>query len=70
MSVESPCNGVCRLGAGEFCVGCGRTLSEIAEWPSATPERRVAVRQAAAIRLRDLPPGGDAGRSGSEEPRR
>lgn len=33
-TVESPCTGVCRIDPkGEFCLGCKRTLDEIADWP-------------------------------------
>jgi uncharacterized protein len=55
-NVDSPCTGVCRLGADQFCVGCGRTLDEITEWPTAAAGRRALIRQAASIRLRALGP--------------
>lgn len=33
-AIESPCTGVCRLDSkGEFCLGCKRSLDEIADWP-------------------------------------
>jgi predicted Fe-S protein YdhL (DUF1289 family) len=38
--VPSPCSGICRLDAQQLCVGCRRTLDEIAEWPLATEARR------------------------------
>jgi uncharacterized protein len=42
--VPSPCVGVCRIdSASRSCQGCGRTLSEIAEWPDATDARRQAI---------------------------
>ncbi|HTX23305.1 MAG TPA: DUF1289 domain-containing protein [Steroidobacteraceae bacterium] len=53
VEVDSPCTRVCRLGAEDFCIGCGRTRGEIAEWLNASSERRVTIRQAAANRLRD-----------------
>jgi uncharacterized protein len=53
-NVESPCTGVCRLGTEQFCIGCGRTLGEITEWPTAPAEGRAKIRQAAAMRLRTL----------------
>jgi predicted Fe-S protein YdhL (DUF1289 family) len=28
----SPCLNICVLDAGQTCVGCGRTLDEIARW--------------------------------------
>ena len=41
-SVDSPCVGVCRLEAF-VCVGCGRTLDEIAKWARMDDEERAAV---------------------------
>ena len=42
-AAPSPCIGICRLDAQELCVGCRRTLDEIAEWPLATPARRLEI---------------------------
>jgi predicted Fe-S protein YdhL (DUF1289 family) len=40
-SILSPCVGICTMdGALGFCLGCGRTADEIAEWSSAGDERR------------------------------
>jgi predicted Fe-S protein YdhL (DUF1289 family) len=39
----SPCIGLCRLGEGQICLGCGRTLAEIAEWSGARPERQSEI---------------------------
>lgn len=38
-AVESPCVSICRMRDG-LCEGCGRTLDEIAEWSTATDDRR------------------------------
>jgi predicted Fe-S protein YdhL (DUF1289 family) len=39
--VGSPCNSVCRMDAqGVYCVGCFRTLDEIAGWASFDDARR------------------------------
>jgi predicted Fe-S protein YdhL (DUF1289 family) len=52
----SPCIGICQLDAQQLCVGCRRTLDEIAEWPLATEARRreilheLASRKAGAAR--------------------
>lgn len=50
----SPCVRVCRLDAeGRFCLGCGRTLGEIARWRDAAPaERRAILARLAARRAR------------------
>jgi predicted Fe-S protein YdhL (DUF1289 family) len=39
-AAASPCINICRLDAQGLCVGCRRTLEEIAEWPGATEARR------------------------------
>lgn len=63
--IESPCVKVCVLHPETgLCLGCARTLDEIAAWGSLTPERRRAImaelpgRQPAPGRRR----GGPAGR--------
>jgi predicted Fe-S protein YdhL (DUF1289 family) len=39
--VQSPCIRVCIVdGASGLCLGCLRTLAEIAEWSTLSPERR------------------------------
>jgi len=40
--VDSPCTSVCVVD-GEFCVGCGRTVAEIASWQSMSDEERAQV---------------------------
>jgi predicted Fe-S protein YdhL (DUF1289 family) len=52
----SPCVGICRLDEQATCVGCGRTIDEIAEWSRATEaRRRVIVVEAARRRAAILP---------------
>ncbi|MEQ1439530.1 DUF1289 domain-containing protein [Fontimonas sp. SYSU GA230001] len=51
--VASPCIGVCALDARQVCTGCGRTLAEIAEWSSATPERKREIRRRAVTRMQE-----------------
>ena len=42
--VASPCNNVCRIDdASGWCVGCLRTLDEIAAWASVDDDQRRAV---------------------------
>ncbi|HEX7349034.1 MAG TPA: DUF1289 domain-containing protein [Rhodanobacteraceae bacterium] len=36
----SPCIGVCRLDAAGMCIGCRRTMSEIARWGTMSNEER------------------------------
>ncbi|HEY6644448.1 DUF1289 domain-containing protein [Povalibacter sp.] len=44
--VVSPCTKVCTLDPQGICIGCGRELSEIANWPrmSATEQSDVCRR--------------------------
>lgn len=45
-SVPSPCRNICVVKRG-ICTGCGRTLDEIAAWPTAgNAERRAIVLRA------------------------
>ena len=42
--VPSPCVSVCRIDpASGLCVGCLRTIDEIANWGAMPPEQRVEV---------------------------
>ncbi len=57
-SIASPCVMVCTVdGASGLCLGCLRTLQEIATWSRMTDEARAAV-------MTDLP-----GRKGRIDPR-
>lgn len=58
--VISPCIRVCVLDpAGGVCTGCGRTLAEIAAWPTMSERERAAV-------MARLARGADAGAAGEE----
>jgi len=51
---SSPCTGVCRLdAAGAECIGCHRTLAEIARWGAADEAERAAIAAAARARALD-----------------
>ena len=40
----SPCIAVCRLDPQtQVCVGCGRTIAEIASWPALSESERAAI---------------------------
>ena len=45
MTVESPCIKVCVMDpASDFCIGCGRTIEEIAQWSRLSdPHKRTVV---------------------------
>ncbi|KAB2782961.1 DUF1289 domain-containing protein [Brucella anthropi] len=43
-TIESPCILVCTIDTETgFCLGCARTLDEIAHWSSMSAEERMAV---------------------------
>ena len=50
--IDSPCINVCAVDrrAG-ICVGCGRTLTEIAAWSELTPEMRRRLMEVLPDRL-------------------
>ncbi|MBL8699020.1 MAG: DUF1289 domain-containing protein [Alphaproteobacteria bacterium] len=49
----SPCIAVCRLDpATGLCIGCGRSIDEIANWPDLGEAERRAILE----RLRRAPP--------------
>jgi len=47
---DSPCTNVCQIADG-ICIGCGRTVWEIAEWTGYSPYRRGVVNRKARERL-------------------
>lgn len=61
---DSPCIGVCRMDPnGEHCLGCGRTLDEIAAWPTLRRAARERLLEEVRLRMpltREMP-FGDAG---------
>lgn len=55
--VSSPCIKVCIVdGASSLCVGCGRTLAEIARWGAMTEPERRAIMVELPSRLEKVPP--------------
>jgi predicted Fe-S protein YdhL (DUF1289 family) len=49
-AVASPCVNICRLDAQGLCIGCRRTLGEIAEWSQASDARRLEILSALKAR--------------------
>jgi predicted Fe-S protein YdhL (DUF1289 family) len=44
VSSTSPCNGACRIDQGSrLCVGCARTLDEIAAWRGASEDEKQRI---------------------------
>ncbi len=42
---DSPCIGICSTLFDDICKGCGRTILEVANWVSMTPEEKKQVWQ-------------------------
>jgi len=58
--IESPCNKICVVDArSDLCIGCGRTIAEIAGWSAMTAAERARVMAELPERLAGLP-GSDA----------
>jgi uncharacterized protein len=50
--IESPCVKICAVDpVSRLCLGCGRTLPEIAQWGRFTPEQRRAIMQTLPERI-------------------
>jgi hypothetical protein len=50
--ISTPCRNVCAVeGRSGLCVGCGRTLREIAAWTSYDEPRRLAIMAELPTRL-------------------
>jgi predicted Fe-S protein YdhL (DUF1289 family) len=64
--IESPCNKVCTLDASSaLCIGCGRSVAEIAGWIGFCAEERARIMaelpgRLAALRRIDASPAGSA----------
>jgi predicted Fe-S protein YdhL (DUF1289 family) len=56
-AIDTPCVKICTLdSASGLCLGCGRTLDEIARWSICTHEERRRVMALLADRLQALGP--------------
>jgi len=54
MSKESPCIAVCIIDPGtSLCLGCGRTLPEIARWHRIARAERLAIMALLPARMAD-----------------
>jgi len=52
--VDSPCVNICVVTGG-MCIGCGRTLEEVASWQSITESDRESVLQEIQSGEREYP---------------
>jgi predicted Fe-S protein YdhL (DUF1289 family) len=51
-SIQTPCVNVCAMSETTgLCTGCGRTLTEIAAWPTLTDAQREAIMAALPARM-------------------
>ena len=56
-SVNSPCINICELADNNICIGCYRSMEEIASWSYANNEQRLDI--IAIAQQRKLEPGND-----------
>ena len=50
--IESPCGKICTLDAcSGLCLGCGRTIDEIARWTAMSAGERARVMRELPVRL-------------------
>jgi predicted Fe-S protein YdhL (DUF1289 family) len=55
--IASPCKNICRMDeASGHCIGCGRTLDEIALWSVLDDDDKRSIRALLPARLAALPP--------------
>jgi predicted Fe-S protein YdhL (DUF1289 family) len=69
-NIDTPCNRVCVVHpARGFCIGCGRTLDEIARWMDFAPAERARIVAQLPSRLAALSgPGTGAQKTASATP--
>lgn len=61
MAVSSPCINVCRIDESTgLCLGCFRTLHEIAGWSAQSDDAKLEVLARVEKRRADYDPSGDA----------
>ena len=48
--IRSPCVSRCALNPEKICVGCGRTIAEIANWSGYAKDKKLEVIDIAAAR--------------------
>lgn len=42
--MESPCNNICKIDEPSgYCMGCGRTMAEIGQWPNASSDQQQQI---------------------------
>ncbi|WP_417593592.1 DUF1289 domain-containing protein [Parasphingorhabdus sp.] len=53
--MKSPCNDICTIDRPTgLCIGCGRSLSEIGEWGSASSDRKREILAMLPARMQAL----------------
>lgn len=54
-NITSPCIDVCDVDStGHYCIGCGRSMDEIANWLALSDEKRRAIMLKLPERLQQL----------------
>ncbi|NDV90957.1 DUF1289 domain-containing protein [Alteromonas sp. 345S023] len=45
LDTTSPCRGCCKVNEHDTCIGCHRTLAEIATWSTLTSQQKHRINQ-------------------------
>jgi hypothetical protein len=54
--MSSPCRSICQVeGAAKICVGCGRSLKEIATWGRMSETERLSIMAELSTRMAAFP---------------
>ena len=52
--IPSPCVGICCVGADGVCIGCFRTVMELAGWSGASIEEKRAIVERCRLRAKAI----------------
>jgi len=66
MKIDTPCVKICKINESVgYCIGCGRTRREIAEWTGLTKNERLTIMAECLVRIERMTKRGkqDSGKS-------
>lgn len=53
--MKSPCNDICKIDEPSgYCIGCGRTMSEIGQWPGASSDQQKHILSLLPARMKAM----------------
>lgn len=55
MKIDTPCVKICKINETVgYCIGCGRTRREIAEWSGLTKNERLTIMGVCLKRMKEM----------------